>query len=275
MMKKEIVDACMEMGWNSNGWDRMVSPDGIHPGKTEKTVLVLKEEKNWKEATLQAAGEAEHLIVSQSVFENHLLYHGRSGIQVRMPRVRTLQLLPEKEKVSLFFLPKLAEMLPELKLVCIEGDEMITLSLDRDERIAGYSFMVLSRKVKRVTQFYAEAERGETALLCLPGIDPANVCRPYRVRLMIPYFEHPEWYGQEDKERYSGWLQHNARAFFLQAMEEHHGELLEKSLLEEGRPGMRPETCKSLEDGARRMGYEALALRLEETGRKRLQGMIR
>ncbi|MCR4882227.1 MAG: hypothetical protein K6A68_01580 [Clostridiales bacterium] len=269
MIGKEMEEACREM---DIGRRKETGVPGSEDGQGERNgrnVLVLREERQLEGLGPEAMEKAEHLIVTQSVFENHLLYQRRAGMSIRLKHVTTMKLLAEKEKVSLFFLPVLAETLPGLKLMCVEGKAPCTLSVDRDDRIGGYSFMVFSRNVHRVTRFYTDAPEGVSPLLCLPDIDPNCVCRTYRVHLMIPYGSHPEWYGLEDRIRYNRWLRRCGRMFFLQAMEEKHGELLEEILLgEKPRLRLTSGTCRFLAEHARGLGQEELAFRLEKKAEK-------
>ena len=211
--------------------------------------------------------ECVELVMSQSLFEHTVLYRREKLVLPRLKHVRILHLQPEKEKVSLFFLPALARSLPALKLICVEGGGRYTLSVDRDVRVDGYSFAVFSRSVEKVTQFYPQAQRGEFPLLVLPETDPQDVCRACRVQLMIPFFAHPEWYRAEEQKRYVRYLSAHAAQFFAQAAEEGHNEFLGQLLGSDPSVfGLSPETRRHLSRYAGSAGMDNPAAQPEETG---------
>ncbi|MBQ6527279.1 MAG: hypothetical protein IJI38_02015 [Clostridia bacterium] len=240
-------------------WERRMRKSSAEESGGRLTLLNAEDVEK-----LSAEGEkgVHELTITQSVMERSILRRVFAKKSVMIPEVSILHLIPEEDTVSLYFFPNLFKSFPRLHEIVLEG--RCTLKVDCSEKNDTSRLLVSGKEIAQVKPFYPGA-KGVYPFLYLPGTDPASVPRACRVRLMIPFFRHPEWYQEEEWLVYSRWLHRHARPFFMQAIRENAGGTVKMYLegAEQSFPMMRSTVCVLMEAAAD-AGDAKLAAFLEE-----------
>ena len=241
-------------------WERRMRKPSAEKKSRESLSLLCAEDV---EKLSAEEGKGVHeLIVTQSVMERFILRRAFVKKSVMIPEISILHLIPEEDTVSLYFFPNLFKSFPRLHEIVLEG--RCTLKVDCSEKNDTSRLLVSGKEIAQVKPFYPGA-KGVYPFLYLPGTDPVSVPRACRVRLMIPFFRHPEWYQEEERLVYSRWLHRHARPFFMQAIRENAGGTVKMYLERAGTssPIKRTTVCMLMEAAAD-AGDAKLAAFLEE-----------